>query len=123
VYNEAWTEVWFDPKSTPDLITGLTSDEMPFINARISGALLDFEQTVDYETYFTKWAMNRVRGQVGELPVGENHSISMQWETGKALVEDQFAYHCNIDNTTCYQAKVVPVIFSMNANSGYTSGG
>lgn len=47
----------------------------------------------------------------------------MQWETGKAVVLDHFAYHCNVDNTTCYQAKTVPVIFDMTSNTGYSSGG
>jgi hypothetical protein len=61
IYNEAWTEVWFDPKSTTSLIQDLSSDEMPFINTRISGALIDFEDTVDHETYFSHWNKNRVK--------------------------------------------------------------
>jgi hypothetical protein len=62
VYNEGWTEVWFDPKSTTSLIESLTTDEYPFINARISGALIDFEFEVDHETVFSHWTKNRVRG-------------------------------------------------------------
>jgi hypothetical protein len=55
VYNEAWTDLWFDPKSTHSLIQDLSSDEMYFINARISGALIDFEDTVSHETTFRHW--------------------------------------------------------------------
>jgi hypothetical protein len=47
----------------------------------------------------------------------------MQWETGRAIVSNEYSYHCNIDNTTCYQAKTVPVIFNMSAHTGYSSGG
>jgi hypothetical protein len=47
----------------------------------------------------------------------------MQWETGKARVLDHYATHCDILNKTCYQAKNVPVIFSLSNNEGYSSGG
>ena len=30
---------------------------------------------------------------------------------------------CSFDNQTCYKAKVVPVITSISASTGYTSGG
>ena len=123
VYHEAYTELWFDPKSTMSLISNLASDEMPFINARIQGSLLDFEFNVESSTWFGGWRTNRVRGQVGELPIADNHSISMQWETGKAYVLPHYAQHCNVDNTTCYYAKTVPVIFNVSSNSGYWSGG
>jgi len=122
VYQDATTELWFDPKSTMNLITDLQMDQKPFINARIHGALLDFEDTVEHTTLFSYWRKNRVRGQVGELPIADNHSISMTWETGKALVLDH-ALHCDITNTTCYQAKSVPVIFNVSSNTGYKSGG
>lgn len=48
VYYNSLTELWFDPKSTPNLIRDLTSDELPFINAKIGGGLLDFEDHQDY---------------------------------------------------------------------------
>jgi hypothetical protein len=50
---------------------------MLFINARVSKALMDFEDFVDHTTRFSNWAKNRVRGQVGELPIADNHTISM----------------------------------------------
>ena len=45
-YYESWTEVWFDPKSVPGLITNLDTDEFQFINAKVGGNLLDFEETL-----------------------------------------------------------------------------
>lgn len=62
VYHSAHADLWFDPRSTPSLITGLTEERMLFINARVSKALMDFEFSVDHETTFNHWSMNRVRG-------------------------------------------------------------
>jgi hypothetical protein len=123
VYHSAYADLWFDPRSTPNLIQDIQQDRMLFINARVSKALMDFEFAVSAETTFSQWHRNRVRGQIGELPIAENHTISMQWETGKARVLDHYATHCDIKNTTCYQAKNVPVIFDVSDNVGYSSGG
>ena len=53
VYYESTVELVFDPKSTPSLISGLEDDEMPFINAKIGSARLDFEFSVDDENIFS----------------------------------------------------------------------
>ena len=42
-------ELNFDPKSTTSLIEDLASDEMAFINAKIEGSRIDFEDTVSFE--------------------------------------------------------------------------
>jgi hypothetical protein len=47
----------------------------------------------------------------------------MMWETGKAYIDPLIATHCTFDNQTCYQARSVPVIFSLSSNEGYHSGG
>jgi hypothetical protein len=123
VYNTAKTEFWFDPRGTTGLITDLTEEDKLFINARVSGALVDFEGTVDHLTTFSGWAKNRVRGEVGELPIGDNHTISMLWETGKAEILEHHALWCDYNNETCYYAKNIPVIFSMDQSEGLTTGG
>ena len=45
--------MWFDPRSTEDLIGELEEDEMKFINAKIGPALIDFEGKVSDSTTFT----------------------------------------------------------------------
>ncbi len=57
---------------------------MPFVNLELAGSKLDFEFSVDYETKISSWTDNRARGQVGELPIGNNDSVKMLWETGFA---------------------------------------
>jgi hypothetical protein len=122
VYYESLNELWFDPKRTPNLITGLDQDELMFINAKLGGSLLDFEFNVDYDDSFGQYIRNRVVGQVGELPVG-HHNISMQWETGRANVQKVEATQCSYDNQTCYETRSVPVIFGINSHEGYKTGG
>jgi hypothetical protein len=65
-YYEAYAELWFDPASTMGLIEDLDTDELPFINAKVGGNLLDFEFGADSTSYFSAYSKNRVRGQVGE---------------------------------------------------------
>ena len=122
MYYESYTEVWFDPKYTDNLIEGLEFDEMVFINTKVGGSLLDFEESVTHETTYDSYNRNRARGQVGELPIG-NHDVSMMWETGTAWVIDSEATHCSYDGSDCYQSKSVPVIFDVSANTGYKTGG
>jgi hypothetical protein len=62
VYYESFTEVWFDPKSTPNLIQDLDSDEMQFINFKVGGSLLDFEFNIDDTTTFSQYNKNKARG-------------------------------------------------------------
>jgi hypothetical protein len=89
VYQDSYSNLWFDPKSTPSLIKDLSADELVFINAKIGGSLMDFEFNVDAETSFSHWNKNVAIGQVGTLPVSKSLGISMMWETGKALVTSQ----------------------------------
>jgi hypothetical protein len=62
IFYEQYTEVWFDPKHTLNLIKNLKSDEIAFVNVEIGGSKLDFEYLVDYETRFSNWNENRVMG-------------------------------------------------------------
>ena len=91
-----------------------------FENFKIGGHSLDFE--LDDFAAYRAYNLNKARGQVGELPIG-THDISMQWKTGQASVLDQNSMTCTFDGSSCYQAKSVPVIFGMSANSGSKMGG
>lgn len=122
-YYDSYTTVVFNPKSTMNLIKDLDSDELPFINAKVGGNLLDFEFNVDFETGYNSWSRNTARGQVGENTISKLQDISMHWETGKATVNHVESTFCNFDQSDCYKAKSVPVIFGVSANSGYRTGG
>jgi hypothetical protein len=65
--------MWFDPKSTNNLIEDLAEDEMAFINAKVGNQLIDFEETVTSEDFFSGYggiAAVVTTGQVGEVVPG-----------------------------------------------------
>ena len=47
----------------------------------------------------------------------------MQWETGRATVSHDESYFCNFDQSECYYAKSIPVIFDMSSHKSYITGG
>jgi len=105
------------------LIKDLDGDELPFINAKIGGNLIDFEDRVTSETSFSNWGLNTARGQIGEGTISDNQNITMMWETGSAAVVKEESMMCDFNNSNCYQAKSLPVIFEISENIGYTTGG
>lgn len=66
VFFDSETEFVFDPKSTTNTIADLQSDELPFINAKIGGALVDFTENIDYTVSIRHWAKNFLKGRVGD---------------------------------------------------------
>jgi len=47
----------------------------------------------------------------------------MLWETGYAIHDPVTMNNCQYDGTTCYQAKTVPAIYSIDQKEGYVTGG
>ena len=122
-YFESMTEVWFNPMNTMTLIKDLDGDELPFINAKIGGNLIDFEDQVTADTTFANWNLCTARGQIGEGTISGNQNITMMWETGTAAIAKEESMMCDFNNTNCYQANSLPVIFEISENVGYTTGG
>jgi len=123
MYNDMLVELNFDPKSTTSLIEDLASDEMAFINAKIAGALIDFEDTVSFELGYSHWWENAVRGYVGDQPIGENQPITMLWETGHAIKHLTRNWHCSYDESECYEVKTVAAIKAVSEHTSYVTGG
>jgi len=99
-----------------------TDDLMPFTNAKIGNAALDFSDDVNASTVYNNYNWNRARGVVTDQPNSNDSSVSMLWESGNALISPG-AKTCSFDNTTCYKVKTVPVIKSVSQTQGYTTGG
>ena len=66
VYLGSKTNVHFDPKNTMSVIKGLLSDELPWINVKIAGALLDFEDQVDFDVTVNNYARKSVPAIAGD---------------------------------------------------------
>lgn len=108
------------------LIKDLKDDELFFINAKIGGVLLDFEETAAYDDSYQSYSgigSSNVVGQVGEIAAGQYPEVSMLWETGDTYTHTALMTHCTYDNQTCFQARTVPVIFDVSSNTTYTTGG
>jgi|TARA_B110000285_G_C15022117_1_gene562161 hypothetical protein len=101
VYADSWTQVWFDPKSTNSLIEDLADDEMAFINMKVGGQLIDFEETMTSEDFFSGYggiAAAVTTGQVGEVLPGQHLEMSMLWEVGDTYTDGAMMTHCSYDN-------------------------
>ena len=61
-YLDSFTSITFNPKNTMSLIKDLESDELPFINAKVGGNLIDFEETVPSNMGFRSWDRNTILG-------------------------------------------------------------
>jgi hypothetical protein len=47
----------------------------------------------------------------------------MMWETGQSAVALAESLFCNFNQSSCYQAKSLPVIYNISQNVGYNTGG
>jgi hypothetical protein len=86
VYQEAEVELYFDPKSIMNRIKDrVASDDLPFVQAKIGLANINFEDYVSYDRNFRGWYNNVVRGIVGDQKISKNLAVNMLWETGNAI--------------------------------------
>jgi len=122
-YAESYTEVFFNPANTLSLIKDLDTDEFPFINAKVGGNLIDFEFSEDSESSWSNWVIGRARGQIGENTISKNQNITMMWETGTSAVALAESIFCDFNQSNCYQAKSLPVVYNISSNIGYNTGG
>jgi len=88
VYYDSEALIYFDPKSTTSLIQDLPTDEMAFINAKVGGVLMDFENSVDFDRGYSHYYRNNVKGRVGDQKPSASHDFSMLWEVGNAKIND-----------------------------------
>jgi len=108
-------ELVFDPKSIMNRITDLASDELPFVQAKIGLANINFENYVSSETTFSGWnPNNKVWGMVGDQKINSNLPVTMLWETGYAIYDPIKMQQCDYAGTTCYTSKTVPAIYSID---------
>ena len=80
--------MWFNPFAILEKMQNLQQDEMVFVNTEIGGSKLDYEFRVDFDTYFSHWADNKVVGTAGDMPIGHDKDIKMLWEVGYAFVAE-----------------------------------
>jgi hypothetical protein len=123
VYYEAEVQLVFDPKSIMSRVKDVDSDNLPFVQAKIGAANINFEGYVASSTGFRGWYPNSVRGKVGDQKIAKSLPVKMLWETGYAIDDQVKMQYCNYDATDCYHAKTVPAIYEVDQKDGYMTGG
>jgi hypothetical protein len=104
-------------------IKDVASDDLPFVQAKIGKANINFEDYVNHDQGFRGWYNNNIKGQVGDEPISENLDVKFLWETGYAIYDPVTMNNCDYAGTKCYVAKTIPVIHSIDQDEGYVTGG
>jgi hypothetical protein len=104
-------------------VKDVASDDLPFVQAKIGLANINFEGYVRSDQGFRGWYNNQVRGIVGDQKISNDLDVKMLWETGYAIHDPVTMRTCDYAGTTCYTAKTVPAIFSIDQSEGYVTGG
>jgi hypothetical protein len=104
-------------------IEDVASDDMPFVQAKIGLANINFENYVASTDGYRGWYNNDVTGIVGDQKISNNLPVNMLWETGYAIHDPVTMNTCGYDGVTCYEAKTVPAIYSIDQKEGYVTGG
>ena len=121
VYYGSDISFYVDPKKAQDVITKGT--EMPFQDARIDGFTVDFEGFVDDTSVLAGNSRQQIRGKVGKVDPTASATLNMKFKVGDTLSNEQTMLTCDYSNTTCYKAKVLPTVSSIDVSSGYATGG
>jgi hypothetical protein len=85
VYYEAEVQLIFDPKSIMNRIKDVPDGDMPFVQAKIGAANINFDGYVASSTGFRGWYPNAVTGKVGDQKISKSLPVTMLWETGYAI--------------------------------------
>lgn len=109
---------YIDPKSAQNY---KLSTEMFFTKATINEQTLDFEN-YDTSSYLSGYTKNVVKGIARESLPSKDSPVYFQFKAGNTMNDPTLSKVCNIYNTDCYAAKVVPIIKSVSASKGYTTG-
>jgi len=104
-------------------IKDVASDDLPFVQAKIGAANINFEGYVASDKSFRGWYNNPVRGIVGDQKIAKDLDVKMLWETGYAIHDEVTMKTCTYDLSECYTAKTVPAIYSIDQKEGYLTGG
>ena len=97
--------------------------EFPWVEVRLDGYGVDFEGYVEETTAYPNGYKNQVRGRMGAIVPSASADIQFRFRVGYAMHMDSTMIRCNYQNTTCYKAKAVARIDSIDASSGSTTGG
>ena len=89
------------------------------MEARINGYTINFDGFVDETVVLSGFTPNQVRGTVGNIIPNASASVNMLFKAGNTHTYDSSMVRCNYANSSCYRAKALPVISSIDNQQGY----
>jgi hypothetical protein len=97
--------------------------ELPWTEVRLNGYGVDFEGFVEEGVNLPGWQKIQVRGIMGAITPANDVNVEFRFRVGYAMHMDHSMIRCSYDNSTCYKAKAVAKIDSIETQQGYTTGG
>lgn len=74
-------------------------------------------------TRLPTWQKVQVRGVMGAIEPSRSVEVEFRFRVGYAMHMEHSMTRCSYDNSTCYKAKAVARIDSIDYTEGYTTGG
>ena len=93
------------------------------METRVNGYGIDFEGFIEEDTILPGYTKSNIRGRMGAITPNASADVMFRFRVGYAEHMDYSMIRCNYQNTSCYKAKAVGRIDSIDATSGYTTGG
>ena len=122
VYSGSEVAFFIDPRNAQDR-KSTTLPELPWIEAHLNDYGVDFEGFIETDTRLPTYQKVQVRGIMGAIEPSKDVSVEFRFRVGYAMHMEHSMIRCSYDNTTCYKAKAVARIDSIDAKEGYSSGG
>jgi hypothetical protein len=113
---------FMDPRGAQEK-KSTTLPELPWTEVHLNGYGVDFEGFIEEDTKLPTFQKVQVRGIMGAITPSNDVDVEFRFRVGYAMHMDHSMIRCSYDNSTCYKAKAVARIDSIDAQDGYTTGG
>jgi IPT/TIG domain len=113
---------YLDPRNAQEKKSP-TLPELPWTEVHLNGYGVDYEGFIDETTILPSWQKVQVRGVMGAIEPSNDVNVEYRFRVGYAMHMEHSMTRCSYDNSTCYKAKAVARIDSIDATEGYTTGG
>lgn len=121
VYSGSETSFWIDPRYA-QYKKSTIFPEFPFSEVKLNGYHVDFEGFLEEDTVIPMNTKSNIRGYMGAITSSASVDIEFRFRVGYAQMIDNTMMRCSYDNSTCYRAKALGRIDSIDATQGYTTG-
>jgi IPT/TIG domain len=97
--------------------------ELPWVETRVNGYGVEYEPFYLEDVIFPENTISQIRGVMGAIQPIQDADIMFRFRAGSAIYYDATLVRCDYTNTTCFRARGVAVMRTMNYHQGYSTGG